>query len=349
LEKRRTPALKSATQFDDIIGHEEVVERLRRDLAGGRLAHAYLFLGPRGTGKATLARITGAATLCGTPEPDKRPCGECAACGRIFRRNHPDFHELVPAEGRRWIRVDQVRKLQAALARRPVESDRRVAVVDGAERMNEAAQNAFLKTLEEPPAGTLIVLTAPGAHSLLPTIVSRCRIERFGPLKTGELARILEAKRGLDPGEARMVASLASGSVGDAMSMDMDFVRRARPAIINRIAEAVAGEKRNPEKILGIADQLAKMGDDSLHLLRTLLADVASNKMGRNIANIDLRDAIEKLSGKWDVNRVLSLFEKTLRAEEGLARNLNRAFLFENLMLAFMRRDKHEDHCGNTI
>ncbi len=324
-------------RFEDILGHEDVIKRLRRDLAGGRLAHAYLFVGPEGIGKAGVARLLGAATLCKASEVSERPCGECLPCGKIQRRNHPDFYEPAPAEGKRWIRIDQVRELQAALALRPFESDRRVVVIDGAEKMNEAAQNAFLKTLEEPPPGTLIILVAPGVQNLLPTIVSRCRIERFGPLKNEYIARILIEKRGLEEVEASLVAGLSAGSVGAALAMDTDFVQKIRPALIKRLANISTDEAIDPEKILGAAKQMEMLGEDSLALIRLLLMDVILKKMGLDrISNFDLTEIVDRLAQKWSIKEIVSRFDCTLETEAGLTRNLNRSFLFENLLLSFV-------------
>ena len=327
--------MKNILRFKDIIGHDEVIERLRRDISGDRLAHAYLFVGPDGVGKATVARLLGAATLCKSESSEERPCGSCLACRKISRHNHPDFHLLEPSEGKRWIRIEQVRGLQADMSLRPFESNRRVVLVDGAENMNIAAQNAFLKTLEEPPPGTLIVMVAPGVHRLLPTIVSRCRIERFGPLKTTELANMLTDLRDIDIDEASIVASLAFGSVGAAIAMDLNFVRKVRPSLIERITEIADGEEMNPERILGLSNQLIKLGDDSLALLRGLLRDVASRKMGRSgIINSDLSETVDRLARRWRIEDILFFFDKTIESEAGLTRNLNRALVFENLLIS---------------
>jgi len=324
-------------RFDDILGHEEIIERLKRDLARDRLAHAYLFVGPEGVGKATVARLLGAATLCREPEESERPCGKCLACGKIQRSNHPDFHVVAPAEGKRWIRIDQIRELQAALALRPFEADRRVVIIDCAESMNESAQNAFLKTLEEPPPGTLIVMVAPGAHHLLPTIVSRCRIERLGPLKTEHIVKIMIEERGLDEEHASLVAGLSAGSVGTALAMDSDFAQRIRPAILRRVADISMSKDIDPEKILGVTKQLDMLGDDSLALIRIMLTDVASKKMGRGrISNFDMSDLIDQLAQRWSAQDIVVRFDRTLEAQAGLARNLNRALVFENLLLSFV-------------
>lgn len=323
-------------RFDQVIGHAEAIERLRRDLLGDRLAHAYLFVGPEGIGKAAVARLFGAGTLCKSPDKSSRPCGECIACGKIDRHNHSDFHTLAPEEGKRWIRIDQVRELQSSMMIRPIESDRRVVIIDGAECMNEAAQNAFLKTLEEPPPGTLIVLVAPGLHQLLPTIVSRCRIEQFGPLSNTELAGILTEKRGLDENEAILIAGLAYGSVGAALSMDIEFVRRARPALFSRIAGIASGDITNPENIFGFANQLTSIGEESLVMIRALLRDVAHKKLNRgNITNSDQGEIIDLLANKWSMDEIIRLFEKTIEAEKGIARNLQKSLVYENLLFCF--------------
>lgn len=338
MEKRSLAARMAVLRFADVLGHEEVIERLRCDISGDRLAHAYLFVGSVGVGKATVARLLGAATLCKSQDLSERPCGKCLACGKIERHNHPDFFTIAPQEGKRWIRIDAIRELQAELSLKPFESDRRVVVIDGAENMNEAAQNAFLKTLEEPPPGTLIILVAPGVNNLLPTIVSRCRIERFGPLKREDLAKILIERRELTESDAALVAGLAFGSVGAALAMDMDLAQRIRPALIRRIAEVATEDRTNMEKIMGMSAQLIKLGADGLAFIRLLLSDVTSKKIGRDrIANFDMAETIDRLAQRWNIEDVAYRFEKTLEAEEGLSRNLNQNLVFENLLFAIVQ------------
>ncbi|MCH7479331.1 MAG: DNA polymerase III subunit delta' [SAR324 cluster bacterium] len=164
--------------FDDIQGQERVIATLRRMIAGGRIPSALLFAGPHNVGKRSTALALAKALNC--PEGQGEACGQCPTCRKIGQGVHPDVL-LVEPEGQ-FIRIDQVREVVGSLALNPFEAKKRVVVVAEAERMNPQAAHAFLKTLEEPPADTLIVLCATGAAQLLETIVSRCLPIRFAPL-----------------------------------------------------------------------------------------------------------------------------------------------------------------------
>ncbi|NLG25860.1 MAG: DNA polymerase III subunit delta', partial [Clostridiales bacterium] len=186
---------------------------MRGDIASGRSAHAYLFAGPAGTGKRSLADLCARAWNCLGRDA---PCGVCAHCARSLGGNDPDLMVIEPEKS---IGVDDVRALTEWLSTRPGDAGRRVAIVRGADRMTVPAQNALLKTLESPPGDAVIVLIAESAAALLPTVVSRCRIMRFSPLDAGDAARALIA-RGIAPDRAALLSRLAMGSVGRALQID---------------------------------------------------------------------------------------------------------------------------------
>jgi len=169
--------------FDDFRDNRAIAERLRRSLEGGRLAHAYLFVGPRGSGKMAMATTLAQALNCSEAHHDA--CGRCKSCQDIEKGAHPDVHMVRPESKSRFILVSAIRELENALVLKPAVGRMKVAIVVDAERMNPAAQNAFLKTLEEPPARTLILLLTTEPQSLLPTILSRCLRVSFGAVRGG--------------------------------------------------------------------------------------------------------------------------------------------------------------------
>ena len=181
------------------------------------MPHAILFVGPAGVGKTTLALDLAAALLCEAPIAD-RPCRTCRGCRLVASGNHPDLHRLRPDGPGGQVRIDQVRALVGRLALLPVEGGSRIAIVESAHRLNDDAQNALLKTLEEPPAGVVIVLCADDEDRLLPTIHSRCARIRLGTVGRREIEEWLAERGDGDPPTAARVARLAGGRPGLALA-----------------------------------------------------------------------------------------------------------------------------------
>ncbi|MDQ7794418.1 MAG: DNA polymerase III subunit delta' [bacterium] len=188
---------------------------LSRWVAGGRLAHAYLFCGPPGMGKLGAARELAKLLNCERSAPGAF-CGCCPSCLRIDRGNHPEVR-VVAAEGA-TTKLGQVREVCRELHLRPAFGHRRVYILEDADRLTTEAANALLAVLEEPPGHAVLVLLASHAQALLPTIVSRCQTLSFRPWPQESLARLLEAEDGAAPGPARLAAALAQGNPGLARS-----------------------------------------------------------------------------------------------------------------------------------
>lgn len=218
---------------------------LKSDVASGRVAHAYLFSGVAGRVPLDVAVAFGAALVC-----EQDGCGECEACLRVLHRAHPDVELLEPA-GMQLL-VEQVREAVRASSRRPVAGARRVIIVDGADRMNPTAQNAFLKALEEPPPSTTIILLAPSPEALLDTVRSRCREVTFRSPPPLEVAALLE-RQGVDAERARHAARVG-GDVERATTLANDATARdLRADIVTRALSAL----RDPGEALEAAEWLA--------------------------------------------------------------------------------------------
>ncbi len=206
-------------------GQPSATATVRRMIAGPA-PHAILLTGPPAVGKTTLALDLAAGLLCSAADPELRPCGTCRACRTVASGNHPDLHRLAPDGPGGQVRLGDprhpepgsVRHLAGELALLPVEGGARVAIVEAAQRLNEDAQNALLKTLEEPPPGVTIVLCADEEDALLPTVRSRCVRVRLGPV-SGRAIEGLLGERGLaDPPTAARLARLAEGRPGLALA-----------------------------------------------------------------------------------------------------------------------------------
>ncbi|MBF0627423.1 MAG: DNA polymerase III subunit delta' [Magnetococcales bacterium] len=219
----------STPVFSSILGHDPIIARLQNALAQGRPGHAWLFHGPEGIGKRTTALAWVQSLFCRQPvtvADGLSGCGGCVACSKCAQGSHPDLQRLELLESKSRISVDQVRELTRFIAFTPLESAWKAAIVDDAALMNDAAANALLKTLEEPPSGSLLILITQRPGALLPTIRSRCQQERFQPIDAASMARLLERlmpeRSAVERGAA---LQLASGSIGAA-------VRLCDPAIL---------------------------------------------------------------------------------------------------------------------
>ncbi len=294
----------------DVQGQPRAVDALRAALAKQQVHHAWLFQGPDGVGKELTAAGLAQALVC--PEKPFEGCGKCSACKRVDNRNHPDVTWVMPeAEqvdrgiaGRsdfsntpsRDIRIEQVRKLQERLAFRALESKYKVALLVTAHAMNQNAQNALLKTLEEPPKDTVLILISSAPDKLLPTIRSRCAKANFGPLPTAFIAEQVKAasKKGMEDALAQQIAAMAAGSMARALSFD--------PATLERRKELIeAFEALRPNDASGwltLAESWAEdrgTAESSLDVLQVWFRDVALAQVGSDaLVNGDLKELAQQ-------------------------------------------------------
>jgi DNA polymerase-3 subunit delta' len=232
-------------------------------MLGSHVPHAVLLAGPASVGKHQLAMDLAAALLCTGAAGADRPCRECRGCRMVEHGNHPDLHRLAPSGAGNQIRIGEdqhpepgtIRRLAVDLSLLPVEGGERVAIIRDAQRMNEVAQSALLKTLEEPPPATTLLLCVDDEEQLLPTIRSRCARIRLGTLATRDVELLL-ARRGLaDPPTAARLARLASG----------------RPGVAVAYAAAPEAERVRAELVRSLVDLLARGRADRLVAARDLL------------------------------------------------------------------------------
>jgi DNA polymerase III subunit delta' len=310
--------------FSAIAGHLPVVELLSRAVERGTLPQSLVFAGPRGVGKRLTAVALAQALNC---ERGGGGCGACAACARIARGVHADVLVIEPGDSG-TIKVDQVRDAIDRAAYRPFEGRRRVVIVEEADALVPEAQNALLKTLEEPPPASVFVLITARPDVLLPTVRSRCQRLRFGPLSPAEVADVLMRDHGFADADARAAAAVSDGSVGRALDRAADDAIEARAAAA-RLLKA-ASTTADPRRRLDGAKALVGGSADRDELSRRLLAMASllrdlgllgAQGGDRAVANADLAPELRSLLRHFDAARTIEAFSTVTRALEALDRN----------------------------
>ena len=319
--------------FADIVGHERQLGSLRRALETDRLHHAYLFSGPEGVGKKTIALALAKAVHCSESKRDF--CSRCASCVKIDNHNHPDVRVVGLPATKTEIGIEQVRVLEKELSYRAFSGGRKVAIIDPAPLINLPAQNAPLKRLEEPPAGSLLILIAASAGSLLPTLLSRCLRLSFAPLPARVLADYLISRQAMKADEAALVAAAALGSLGRARSSDLAELAEKRKAWVTAIGSLAQGEYGTR---VALAEGLGKDRDDAVEFLEWLrswcrdLLILRATGGERDICNLDAAETIERQSRNAGVEGLLALWASVAVAEGRIRRNVNRRLALEELL-----------------
>lgn len=247
-------------------GHDRQREQFEQALRRDRLAHAYLFIGPEGIGKRRFAEYVAQCLLCERRGADHLgPCGSCPGCVQVLAGTHPDLIRLGVPEGKRELPVELMigarekrgqEGLCHELAMRPMRADRRIAIVDDAHLMNAESANALLKTLEEPPAGSLLILLTPSDEAVLPTIRSRCQLIPFAPLSEGDVTELLLALEWApDRDTAVETAGLAAGSLETARQLLQPELRQVRGELFKML------DRRQLDPVAASAAVLAKIDE----------------------------------------------------------------------------------------
>jgi DNA polymerase-3 subunit delta' len=321
----------------DIIGHRRLTTLIARAIERESLPPTLLFAGPSGVGKWAVARATAQAVNCearvAAGELALDACGKCRACDRIARGVHVDVIMLEP-DDRASIKLEPVRDVLSKTGFRPFEGRRRVVLIREADTLEPGSQNSLLKSLEEPPPGTMFILTTAVPGALLPTVRSRCMRLRFGRLTAGEVSTVLTRDHDYTDAEARQAAPLADGSVGQALALidnDLSMFRELAMGLLQHSAGRSDAQSR-----VQAASALHSGGGSSkkersredvaivLRLMASMLRDLEAINAGADravLANPLLQGDLEALARSYSGDRARSAFGAVDRALTALERN----------------------------
>lgn len=323
------------TENWNLLGHEWAVDMLKQHVSRDAIRHAYLFCGPPGLGRRTLALRLAQALNCTQPAAPGQPCGLCRECRQIEAMRHPDL-AIVQAESEGGtLKVDQVREVRRALALKPYQANYRVALFLRFQEASEGAANALLKTLEEAPGYAVLILTADAPEQLLPTITSRCEILRLRPLSIETIEAHL-GLHGANPGQARLIAHISGGRPGYALRLLQD--ESALEFRAERLDEL--GQLLTSSRVQKF-DYAEKLARDKGAMRQTLLVwlsywrDVLLQASGAqaSIANIDQEETIRFLAKRLELDKARQAVSELELAINRLEHNVNTRLLAEVLLL----------------
>jgi len=326
--------------FKDVLGHEKPIEQLQRAIRNDRVAHSYLFWGTEGIGKKWAALQFAKTLNClaegAVPED---ACDHCISCRKIDHHLHPDVLLIEPEN--QTIKKEQVLQMQRELSYRPYEGRRRVCILTAADRMAPNMSNTLLKTLEEPPLHTVIILLANHPRLLLPTILSRCQPIRFNPLPVSLVSRWLVDRKEWEESEAHLLASLSEGSPGKALELQEEIARVPREELLT---DWIGSKTFSFDRMERWIESLPSRRDHLLLVLevaRTLLRDLVMVQTLRDrskLIHTDLSEKMETLSSKWTLTALLKRLDavhQTIVAISPIGGNANTALALEAMMLSW--------------
>jgi DNA polymerase-3 subunit delta' len=333
-----------STQHWPVYGHDWAVEQLQKSIAYQRVRHAYLITGAESVGKNTLAHAFAMALNCTHADEAARPCLECRSCKLVMSGNHPDmlYSEQDATTGA--LRIDAVRSVMRGLAMKPFEARYRIAIFEAFDQAQPRAQDALLKTLEEPPPNALLILTTSRVEALLPTILSRSQMIALRPVSLALVRDVLVERCGADRDHAELLARLSGGRIGWAISALQDeTLLQARETWLDLLEEAIERDRA------GRFDLAQELGKDKLALgpllelwqtyWRDLLLLVRESRVPP--ANSDRLVNLQQFAIRLSADEVLRALKATRTLLDLLRYNINLRLALEVMFLDYpgLRRE----------
>ena len=336
--------------FPQILGQERAKSFLKQVIARDKIPHAYLFTGIPGIGKTSMAMALTMALNCDSPV-DGDGCGRCPSCRTIMRGNFPDFLSIKILPDKKNILIDQIRELNRELGFAPF-AKYRVCVIHQAETMTDEAANSFLKTLEEPPPGNILILNAKEPRDLLPTIVSRCQRVAFQPLPIKDMVNWLVKEKDLDEEKAEMLARISAGSLGRALKLcGGNFLDKRQEWLSRLIVLPGLSREKGFEMAVECAAEAKRMGLDTtedgeagiLDMLtmweswyRDLLI-LNAGDMTHLLMNVDFSHKLKNIAEHFKIDSLIDSLLTIDRARRDLIRNRNTKLVMEHTVLGLRR------------
>src|SRR5437867_4923173 len=321
--------------FDSSIGQERPKRFLQAALRSERLAHALLFHGKERIGKLLTARVLALAVNCEAIPPPDPPdaCGACRSCHQIETGVHPDVTILTATSGNR--ETNQTREIESRFIYRPLIGLRKIVILDNADLLRREAANALLKTIEEPPPDSLIILVSSRPEALLPTIRSRCQAIRFAPLALDQVEAAVRRQRKLPEQDLHFLAVIAGGRLGLALEADPEALRAERAEFLRLVTSETV---ESTGSLLAACEAVAKsdQAEAAFGWLATWFRDLVLVKIGGErgrLVNSDLQAELEALASLLPVATMVDLAAYVESMTRGLDRNLNKQLLLEGLLL----------------
>ncbi len=336
--------------WHDIYGHDDVVEQFRRAIARNRLASSFLFVGPAGIGKRTFALKLAQAFLCPTrPASDLDPCGECPSCVQVTAGTHPDLQLVAKPKDKSFIPLELLigdkehrgrEGLCHDISLKPYMGGRKIAIIDDADLLNAEGANSLLKTLEEPPPRSVLILIGTSPAKQLPTIRSRCQLIRFSSLPTDAVAELLVSKQLIDdPSEAGRLAQYSGGSLQRALELTDPELWSFRNKLHERLAEAAIQSVPLSKAVSSFVDEAGKEAAARRARFRQVVAFAAEfyRQLLRAQAGAPASDDAELdrvIQGALSAQPIsedttATRLERCLEAAEQISRNANQTTLIE--------------------
>ena len=318
--------------FLDIYGHEKQIVILKQALAQNRVGHSYLFSGIDAAGKKTLALEFAKVVNCEKVDEINDSCGKCPSCMKISHNNHPDIF-LVEAEGQ-FIRIRAIREIQQQMTFKPMEGRRRVFIIDNADKMNDEAASALLKTLEEPSPANILILVTAKPYTLPSTIISRCRHMRFNPAAIDTVTKFLIERQNMEKQDALLLAGLSGGSIGQAMELNKDDVIAYRAEILSLLTNT---KKSEPLSLLAFASffgQDKREIKQGFNILQTCFRDALVYKETNNeqmLINQDNSSLIASLASRLSGEQILQNIALLEKAWGTMEQNVNKSLTLETM------------------
>lgn len=332
--------------WDRVRGHDAARQSFQTAVALGRLGQAYLFVGPEGVGKRLFARELAKALLCERPPAPLTACDHCPACAQVEVGSHPDVFALRTPKDKHELPIEEMREFCKRLSQKASRGARKVGILEDADDFNASSANAFLKTLEEPAPGSVLILLATSTDRQLPTILSRCQVVRFSPLKPDDLRAILIDHEVSDPVQLERLVRLAAGSAAQALALNDDEFWKVRQKLVEGLT--------SPRPSFGaLAETWQKFVDDAgketsaqrlrasvvIRFLVEAVGHALRLSQGADVPGLDAAEGerLRAFAERLGPERLLELADKCVEADYHVERRVQLILVVESVLEQFTR------------